>query len=359
MHPLRTRLRSLLLTAASVACLASLGAATADAAPVPPGMPPAGKVMLGVGGSALDPTGFQRLTGAAHDLHVITVPWDEHRDHGWYYALKTSFDRAHAGGYRLVIHPGAAGKDGREVRSPGAVARGLGDAYLLDMGREINSHDEYVYVRPQAEMNGHWIVWSAFNRDGSRRNADHSTTMYKRAFIRIAEISRGGPVAAINARLRANGMPPLRTSASTLPSSGKVAMVWNPQAEGSPNVAGNHPIDYYPGAKWVDYVANDLYEQGGRAAWDKHEALYARFQKAHPFMVLEYAPWDYDGAGFVSKMFAWVATHPRTVALSYFNGTSTTFFRLASKPRTLATYRSRAKAPRYSCPGLTSTSTTC
>lgn len=351
------RLVPLLL--AAIAALAAPSAASAAVGATPPGMPPTGKVLLGVGGTALNPTQFDRLTGARHELHLITITWDEQRDHGWEYALIRRFEEAERGGYRLMIHIAPQKTNGREGRSPGAVARGAADAYFLDLGRQVNLRDEFVYVRPPAEMNGHWSLWSAFNRNGSRRNADHSTANYRRAFIRITEIVRGGTVTEINARLRSNGMPALTTSAATLPSSGKVATVWNPQAEGSPNVAGNMPKDYYPGKRWVDYVANDFYEQNGSAAWKQQEAFYDRYEKAHPFVIAEYAPWGYDGSAFVGRMFAWARSHPRTVALMYFNGSSGTAFRLTAKPRSLATYKARAKAATFACPGFTAVDATC
>ena len=343
--------------AALAALLASVGSAAAVVSP--PGMPPAGKVMLGVAGSALDPVQFGRVTGAPHEIHLISINWDEQRFGGWHYALDSRFRDAERGGYRLMIHIGPATNAGREGRSPGAVARGASDAYLLDMGRVINERDEYVYVRPPAEMNAHWSVWAAYDRSGGRRNADHSTTNYRRAFIRMALIARGGDVATINARLHANGMPALRTTAAELPASGKVALVWNPQARGAPDVPGNMPAAYYPGRAYVDYVANDLYEQGGRAAWPAHDALYAKYAKVHPFMVAEYAPWGYDGAAYVKRMFGWVAAHPRTVALIYYNGSGGNVFRLGAKPRSLGAYRSAAKAARYRCPALSGSVATC
>ncbi len=325
--------------------------ATASAATTPPGMPPAGKVMLGVGGHALGPREFDRLTGGTHDIHLVTIPWNEQRT--WNDALDNSLAAAKAGGYRLMLHVGPQRVDnGREGRSPGAVARGVVDPYLLDMGRVINESGQTVYLRPPAEMNGHWSLWSAFNSNGSRRDANHSTLNYRRAFIRIALIGRGGSVATINATLRRNGMPPLRTTATELPRSGRIATVFNPQGEGKPNVPGNQPKDYYPGRAFVDYVANDVYAQSGRVHWVANEALYRRYAPHHPFMMAEFAPWGYDDPAFVRQMFRWASSHPRTVALVYFNGTSGTTFRLSVKPRTLAQYRAFVRQGRFQCAGL-------
>ncbi|MCW2955771.1 MAG: celH [Thermoleophilia bacterium] len=348
-----------LITALAVGLASLTGVTSAGAAAAPPGMPPKGKVLLGVGGSTLDPIQFGRMTGTAHDIHLVTVPWEEQRTGGWPYALDKRMRAAHKDGYRLMLHLGPINNKGREGRSPGAVSRGLADRYLLEMSQYVNASGDFVYVRPPAEMNGHWSEWAAFNKNGTRRNADHTTKSYRRAFIRIALISRGGDVAKINRTLRRQGMPPLKTQATALTASGKISTVFNPQARGAPDVRGNQPWDYYPGAAYVDYVANDLYAQGGKAAWDAHEALYKRYQKAHPFMVAEFAPWGYDDAAFMKRMFAWVASHPRTVALMYFNGTTADTFRLHRKPRSLAIYKSKVKAARYQCPGLSATWNLC
>lgn len=356
MKSMRT-LPTILLSSIFLVALA-FAPAYASAGKVPPGMPPKGKVLLGVGGHALFPQQFDRQTGGLHEIHLITVAWNESRP--WSEALRRQLEWADQHGYRLMVHIGPNRVDnGREGRSPGAVARGVADRYFIDMSRLINQSGQFVYVRPPAEMNAHWSHWSAFNANGTRRNADHSTLNYRKAFKRITLISRGGSVANINTALRRHGMPPLKTSLTSLPRSGKVATVWNPQGRGKPDVRGNQPKDYYPGPFWVDYVANDVYVQGGRAAWADNEALYNRYRAVHPFMMAEYAPWGYDDPAFMKKMFNWVATHPRTVALMYFNGTSGTTFQLSKKPRSLAAYRTMARQSRYRCPAFSAFVSTC
>ena len=130
-----------------------------------------------------------------------------------------------------------------------------------------------------------------------------------------------------------------------------MALLWNPQGEGSPNVRGNSPHDYWPGPAYVDYVGNDLYAIRGRAWWPGMDALYERYRK--PFVLAEWAPWGYDDPAFAQRVFAWVASHPRTAAIVYFDrgwsgGVGT--FRLATKPRTLAAYRAAARHPRFATP---------
>lgn len=311
-------------------------------------MPPAGKVLLGVGGRATEPQPFDQLTGGDHKIYLLTTGWGG----DWGKSAEERLRRAEEGNFRWMLHPTTKDGGGGEVTTPRAIARGGSDGFLLRMSAAINESRQVIYMRPMAEMNGHWNPYSAFNANGSRRDAAHSTAAYRNAFRRIALISRGGNVSRINRDLRRNRMPPLATRLAKLPASGRVAMVWNPQGEGSPNVRGNQPRDYYPGRRYVDYVANDLYSIGFKAHWRAQNALYDSFPQ-HPFMVAEWAPWGTDDPAYADAMFRWVASHKRTVALMYFHGSSSNLFKLDRKRRTLARYRKHVRANRYSCSSCT------
>jgi beta-mannanase len=119
-------------------------------------------------------------------------------------------------------------------------------------------------------------------------------------------------------------------------------MVWNPQGAGAPNVRGNQPHDYWPGTRYVDYVGDDLYDQGFRAYWKGMQPLY---NYGKPFILGEWAPWGIDDPAFVSQVFNWVRTHPRTAALVYYDYSST--FSLGNKPRALKAYRTLAARTRF------------
>ena len=298
-----------------------------------PGSPPPGKVLLGVVGP--DPGGFDRLTGHRHRLHLVFGAGT-----GEVGAL---LEQDRSEGRLTILTLNATG-------SPAAYARGGSDDALVTLSRAANEFGGAVWIRPMAEMNGHWSPWCAVTKSGRSKGAAYAASEYRRAFRRIAIVLRGGPVAAINARLRAEGMPPLSGAAASeqLPRSGQVALVWNPQGQGSPDVPGNRPADYWPGSGYVDYVGNDLYEIRGKAFWKGMDELYERFKK--PYVIAEWAPWGYDSPTFVEQMFAWVAAHKRTVGLVYFNrgwsgGAGT--FELARKQRALAAYRRLARHSRF------------
>jgi hypothetical protein len=190
-----------------------------------------------------------------------------------------------------------------------------------------------VYIRPLGEMNGHWNPYSAFDRSGAPRGADHSTAAFRKAFARIYLIMHGGP--NVNGELHALGLPPV---ASDVPESPNVEVVWNPQGFGSPDVPGNRAQAYYPGDRFVDVVGDDLYDIGGKAEWSAADRLY-RAHRSKPFAFPEWGLWGIDDPVFVQRMAGFVKTHPRTRMISYFNGKPGSVFDLASKPRSIAAYK--------------------
>ena len=220
------------------------------------------------------------------------------------------------------------------IVTPLGIAQGKGDGFLLELNRVLAAFGDPVYVRPMPEMNGHWNEYAAFNRDGSSRGSQHSTAAFRKAFARIALLARGGPARMLNARLRKLGQPGV---AADLPVT-RARMVWNPQGFGNPNTRANSAQAYYPGDAYVDVVANDLYDQGFKAAWEANESLYAAHRNK-PFAIAEWGLWGIDDPAFVERMAAFVKSHPRIEFLSYFSGKPGSIWDLASKPRSRDAYR--------------------
>ena len=223
----------------------------------------------------------------------------------------------------------------REVITPRDIAMGRGDGYLLALNAAFAGFRDPAYLRPLPEMNSYHRAYCAFDATGRRRGGNYSTAMFKKAFARIAVIVRGGTKEQMNRTLRSLGLPGVSTD---LPETA-VRIVWNPQGYGSPNIAANSAQAYYPGDDFVDVVANDLYDQGGNAAWDANERLY----RAHPskaFAIGEWGLWSIDDPAFVGRMARFARSHGRVEFVSYFSGTPGSPFDLASKPRSRAAYRS-------------------
>jgi hypothetical protein len=184
------------------------------------------------------------------------------------------------------------------------------------------------------EMNGHWNEYSAFTKAGASKGPRYSTQSFRRAFARIALIARGGTAARLNPKLRRLGGPGI---ASDLPVTA-ARVVWNPQGYGAPDIPANAANAYYPGDSFVDVVANDLYDQGFKAAWEANDALYAAHPRK-PFAIAEWGLWGIDDPAYVERMAAFVESHPRMELLAYFSSRPGSLWDLASKPRSRSAYR--------------------
>ena len=267
----------------------------------------------------------------------------------WGMPLTPALGRFHRTRTRGVLSLSTAPGGQPEVISPLKIATGRGDRYMLLLNEEIAASRQIVYIRLMAEMNGHWNAYSAFNSDGSSRGKSHSTKSFKKAWKRFAIIVKGGPRDKINKRLHALDMPRLLRAKSNndkvydrldvpkkLPKP-KVAMMWVPQTRGSPNVPGNAPADYYPGAKYVDWVGADAYAKFANSTlWNNLNAFYRKYDQ-HPFVIGEYGPWDSDpGGAFTHAMFNWGESHGRTKMLLYYRDVNATnIFNLQHYPDAL------------------------
>lgn len=294
-----------------------------------PGQPTAGKILLGV--ATPDPAAFDRLTGKHHSLRVMFGNWTGPvRD-------IVAAERA-AGRLPVLTLPPAL--------APADVASGGEDARWLALSQALNGSRENVWVRVFPEMTGAWNAWCAFDESGRSRGPRYSTQSFVRAFRRVAVILRGGPLAQMNLRLRAAGLAPLR-GGSDIPASGRVAIVWNPQGHGVPFIPANGPQAYWPGPGYVDIVGDDMYSDSAEPSWKGMDTLYAY---GKPFLVGEWALEGEDDLAFTTRMFAWVASHPRTIGLAYFDkgwSGGSGIYELRSKPKSLALYRRAIRNARF------------
>ncbi len=286
-----------------------------------------GTTLLGVKGSI---PYFDRLTGQHSTTRLVIVGWDQGA--GW----GSPFSRLFETLGEVPMLGLATGRNGKEAITPRQIAQGKGDGYLIALNGAINTWGRPIYIRPFAEMNGHWNSYCAFTREGAAK-PNHSTADFRDAFARVYLIVHGGAAATINAKLEALGMPPLPGDlpANPMPDT---RVVWNPQGYGAPDIPANSAQAYYPGDAYVDVVGNDLYYQNGKATWDANEKLY----DAHPnkpYALPEWALWGMDDPDFVRAMATFVRTHKRTEAILYYLGEPGSVFDLKSKPKSLAAYR--------------------
>jgi hypothetical protein len=288
------------------------------------------EVLLGVHGNRAR---MKSLTGQRSDGELMFIGWGKGLTWG------RSFEKWWPEVGRVpILSLHTRNRRGREAITPRGIARGGGDRYLRALGRAINERGKSIIVRPLAEMNGHWNPYSAYNRNGTRRNAAHSQANFRRAFKRIYLILHGGDRATINTKLARWNMPGISTSLPENPAP-MLRVLWNPQGFGSPNVPGNRAHVYYPGDGYVDMVGNDLYETSSYGAtWDANLALFRRYPNK-PYAIGEFGLWGVDHPGFIRRMGRFIRTHPRVQLAVYYSSERGSVFDLGSKPRSRAAYR--------------------
>lgn len=289
----------------------------------------AAKPFLGIKGDAQR---FETQTGQVSIVRHALLGWDQ--GHTWGSRFRTLLPELAP---VPMLHLGTGNRVGREAITPRAIAEGRGDAYLFALNQAVSEWGRLIYVRPFAEMNGHWNLYSAFNRNGSPRPEHHSTAWFRKAFARTYAILHGGTRTQVNAKLRRLGLPPVDRdlAANRYPT---LRVIWNPQGYGSPDIPANSAQAYYPGDAYVDVVGNDLYDQSFKAEWDANERLYAAHPKK-PYAFPEWGLWGVDDPAFVQRMCDFVKTHRRVELVAYFEAVPGSVFDLARKPKSAAAYR--------------------
>jgi hypothetical protein len=303
-------------------------------------VPPGKKVWWGVSDTG-DPADFGQFS---NDLNKHPAVIQSFRT--WDSDFDEVIGRWQVANARPMIHISTEDNNtGAELITPAQIAAGAGDAYLVRLNQLFANKKMSAYVRPLGEPNRCLNAWAAFDCAGASRGPEHSTRAYKRAFRRIYVIVHGGGKRrAINRRLAEAGLPPLTVSLGGLPKA-PVAIVWSPLPSGSPTVPHNRPRHYYPGSRWVDWAGTDFYS--GYPEWKSLTGLYRKFS-GKPFAITEWAVHAGDDPAFVSKLFAWVRSHPRCKMLVYyqdFGATST--YRIQNYASSLNVLRARLHSGRF------------
>ena len=281
--------------------------------------------LLGVAGKA---ERFQRQTGQVSTVRHIFLGWEQGRS--WGSPLGELL-----AGLRPVpmIHIGTdRGRERSEAITPAGIAAGRGDGYLIALNRAVASFGSPVYVRFLAEMNNPKNHYAPVAPNGRSRGATHSPATYRRAFRRAYLILHGGDV---DARLRALGQRPVGRALPLNPVS-QLTVIWNPIA-GMDSGSRTPAQAFYPGDRFLDMVANDMYASSpGVASYAANEALY----RAHPGKPYALSEWglSIDDPSFVRRICAFVKSHRRTKLAAYY-AMGRSPYELGDKPRARAAYR--------------------
>jgi hypothetical protein len=273
--------------------------------------PPSGKVWHALSGA--NPTSYYQDRVAKH----VAVRGSFIR---WGGSYEWAIRKADANRSRLLLHVStASGQHQPEAISPGAIARGRGDGFLISFNRRMAQHGHPVYLRWLGEMNNCDNAYSSRNCNGSLRNSDHSPVSFKQAWRRAVLIVRGGDVATINRELASLGMRSVITNAVALPTP-QVAFIWSPMTGGSPMIPALRPGVFWPGTQYVDWVGTSFYSRypNFRFLTPHYKRFAGRYGK--PFAFVEWAIWGSENPGFVRCFSSWGRTHGRTKMISYNHG---------------------------------------
>ena len=303
-------------------------------------LPPEGKVFAGVAmGSEI--ADFTRRTGHAPAVWEQFVSFD--RPYQW------AIDLADNAGTRLMLALSTAqGQDQPGSISPGDIAAGHGDRWLVALRKDLAAFGGPVYLRPMGEMNNCHNAYAPLNCNGRSRGPSHSAKAFIAAWRRIATIMRGSGEERIEARLRALGQPGLRVPAGALPAA-RIALVWSPMTGGSPMVSALDPARFWPGRRWTDWVGTSFYSRYPNFQY--LTPFYRRFSERYrmPFMFAEWAMWENGDPGFVRQLMSWTREHPRTRMLVYNQGKDPAGpFRLGQFPSAAQALRDGLGARRFS-----------
>ncbi len=278
--------------------------------------PPAGQVFQGINDTAVtdDFDDFAALVGKSHlpivqAFHTWGTDPAEALARWQGYGVRGAISISTAPGYGL---PGTI--------SPRAIAEGMGDDYLLTLNERIAASGRITYLRPLAEMNNGHNGYSSHTAYGSSRGPDYGNGWYRRAWKRMYLIVTGGATsAAINTRLDAIGLPPIRkVDGHAVPAQLAAPMapfIWCPLAvTGSPNIRALRASKFWPGAAYVDWVGTDTYSKyPAFKALSRHYRAY----RGKPFAIGEWGIWDADDRRFVKKLFRWQRARPRVRMMIY------------------------------------------
>lgn len=311
------------LIAAVCALVAATGAGSA---------PTVSKLWLGNAGNL---PRFLGQTGQRSSVNAIFVGWDQGRTWGAPFAnlLKQS-------GPIPMFHVGTKGRSGRPVITPLQIAAGRGDLHLIALNQGISAYGGLVYARLMAEMNHFGNAYSAFTKSGTSRGPQFAPSAHAMAFRRFHILLHGGTAKAINAQLKAADLQPYAGPDLPVNPKAKLQTIWNPLGGGVPATAANAVEKYFPGARWVDIVGNDIYAASKVFSIAANEALY-RFARSVglPFALPEYGLVEADVPEFIDYICGFIKQKAAVVLAAYYEAKPGSRYDLTNKPKSKQRYR--------------------
>ena len=202
-----------------------------------------------------------------------------------------------------------------------AINSGSQDRLIRLRALSLRSLGRPVFLRWAWEMNGNWFPWDGVHNANSPAN-------YVRAWHRIVSIF--GRAGARN-----------------------VAFVWSPNFESQPGLSDlrswNNWRRYYPGDRFVDWVAIDGYNFGTWGWWSPQylfSRIYNDYAGRKPIMIAETSSTERGGvkASWISSLGSWIGRHRGVKAVVWFDTKQTIDWRIDSSARTFRAYRALARS---------------
>lgn len=202
-----------------------------------------------------------------------------------------------------------------------AIARGRHDDFLRRSAREAKAWGGPILLRFGQEMNGSWATW--------QRGIDGTTgPRFVAAWRHMVRVFR-------------------RAGADN------VQWVWCPYVDN-----GHLPfMRFYPGERWLDWVALDGFNWGAPKAWQSFSKVFDRSYRklasvtSKPIMIAEVGSHEAGGskARWLRRTLGrQLPRLPRVRAVVWFSATDGADFRVDSSPVALAAFRGEIADPLYS-----------
>ncbi len=328
---LRSRRAARLLAALSSCALLACLLASSSSAGWRPYLPPPGKNFFGVTDTGSD-NGFRSFAKSVGHHPAIIETY-----HPYGNSLTKALPRWESIRARPLLHISTIDENGNELISPRGIALGKADDYLLRLNRSFAAHHIIGYIRPLGEPNRCLNVYAAYDCSGASRGERYAPKWYRRAFRRMYVLLHGGgPRRMINKRLENIGLPIMKRHGGREPRRlprAPIAVVWSPLPAGSPEKAANRPGNFFPGPKYVDWVATDFYSK--YPFWKDLGRFYNRYSKRYdkPFALTEFGLWGGDSPDFVRRLFHFVRRNDHARMLVYYQDFgSSNEFRIQNYP---------------------------
>lgn len=263
--------------------------------------------------------GFQNFAEASGKHPAVLQTF-----HPWGNGLNVAFRRWQNAEVMPMLHISTADDETRtELITPRAIARGEGDSYLIEINRFFTETGQRAYIRPLGEPNRCLNPYSAVTCSGQRRGGEHTTYWYRKAFQRIALITRGG-LDSENLDRKLNRLKMRKVNWGEVPMpatvpAAPVSIIWSALPAGSPKVKGNWPGNYWPGAQFVDWAGVDFYSDYPH--WrDLNRFMRAKPWRSKPISLTEWGVAGADNYTFVRQLFYWMNKRPRVRMFIYYRG---------------------------------------